>query len=273
MLLTKHATKNGARWAVHGYFLPPDLTLSTLLELPTAVMLQQLNQFTLEEPATDTMIAPIDPQQEVWAAGVTYLRSRDARRVESTVGNMYDHVYEAARPELFFKSVGWRVAGHQMPIHIRSDSHWNVPEPELVLVINRYSEIVGYCAGNDVSSRDIEGENPLYLPQAKVYNGSCALGHGIVLCSPEKIKDILIRLKIERANETVFEGETTSATMKRTLPELVEYLTRELDFPNGVFLMTGTCLVPGDTFTLQPGDIVSIGVGELAIDNQVQVLK
>jgi 2-dehydro-3-deoxy-D-arabinonate dehydratase len=270
MLLTKHATENGARWALDGYLLPASLTLSALLELSNESMLQLLHRLAQDEPAAGAIAAPIDPYQEVWAAGVTYLRSRDARRVESTVADMYDHVYEAARPELFFKSVGWRVAGNQMPIHIRSDSHWNVPEPELVLVINRYSEIVGYCAGNDVSSRDIEGENPLYLPQAKIYNGSCALGPGIVLCRPEQIKDIPIRLKIERYGETIFAGETTTATMKRTLSELVEYLTRELDFPNGVFLMTGTCLVPGDTFTLQPGDGVSIGVGELAIENQVQ---
>ena len=258
---------------MEGYFLPPDLTLSTLLEMSNENMLQVLNQFALEERATETMVAPIDPHQEVWAAGVTYLRSRDARRVESTVAALYDHVYEAARPELFFKSVGWRVAGHKMPIRIRSDSHWNVPEPELVLVINRYFEIVGYCAGNDVSSRDIEGENPLYLPQAKVYNGSCALGHGIVLCDPEQIRDIPIRLKIERVRETIFEGETTTATMKRTLSELVEYLTRELDFPNGVFLMTGTCLVPADNFTLQPDDLVSIRVGQLAIENHVRILE
>jgi 2-dehydro-3-deoxy-D-arabinonate dehydratase len=270
MLLTKHATKDGARWARDSYFLPPDLPLSTLLELPNEAMLQLLDQLALDEPAVGAAVAPIDPHQEVWAAGVTYLRSRDARRLESTVADMYDRVYEAARPELFFKSVGWRVMGHKMPIHIRSDSHWNVPEPELVLVINRDGEIVGYCAGNDVSSRDIEGENPLYLPQAKVYNGSCALGHGIVLCQPEELKDLPIRLKIERAKETIFEGETTTATMKRTLPELVEYLTRELDFPNGVFLMTGTCLVPGEDFTLQQEDVVSIRVGELAIENHVQ---
>jgi len=273
MLLTKHATKDGARWAANRYFLPADLRLSTLLELPHETMLQSLTNLAQDESAAGAIVAPIDPHQEVWAAGVTYLRSRDARRVESTAATMYDHVYEAARPELFFKSVGWRVVGDQLPIHIRSDSHWNVPEPELVLVINRYSEIVGYCAGNDVSSRDIEGENPLYLPQAKVYNGSCALGHGIILCGSEEIKDIHIRLKIERSGETIFEGDTTTATMKRTLPELVEYLTRELDFPNGVFLMTGTCLVPGDTFTLQKGDVVSIQVGELAIENQVQVLR
>jgi 2-dehydro-3-deoxy-D-arabinonate dehydratase len=156
-----------------------------------------------------------------------------------------------------------------MPIRIRADSRWNVPEPELVLVINRHREIVGYCAGNDVSSRDIEGENPLYLPQAKVYDGSCALGHGILLCEPEVIKDLPIRLEIKRANETIFEGETTTATMKRTLSELVEYLTCELDFPHGVFLMTGTCLVPGDDFTLQPDDVVTIQVGGLKIENRV----
>jgi 2-dehydro-3-deoxy-D-arabinonate dehydratase len=274
MLLTKHETTGESRWAMDGYFLPPGLTLSTLLELPNETMSQLLNNHLAQrEPAAGTQAAPIDPHQEVWAAGVTYLRSRDARRLESTVADMYDRVYEAARPELFFKSVGWRVMGNKMPIQIRSDSHWNVPEPELVLVINRYREIVGYCAGNDVSSRDIEGENPLYLPQAKVYDGSCALGHGIVLCEPEEIRDIPIRLKIERARETIFAGDTTTATMKRTLSELVEFLTRELDFPNGVFLMTGTCLVPGDTFTLQPGDIVSIQVGELAIENQVQILE
>jgi 2-dehydro-3-deoxy-D-arabinonate dehydratase len=272
MLLTKHPTEDGARWALDGHFLPPSLNLSTLLVLPRVTMLQLLKQVSMDETATGEDEAPIDPGQEVWAAGVTYLRSRDARRVESTVADIYDSVYEAARPELFFKSLGWRVVGNKKPIRIRSDSHWNVPEPELVLVINRHGEIVGYCAGNDVSSRDIEGENPLYLPQAKVYNGSCALGHGIILLrEPEEIKEIPIRLKIERKNETVFEAETTTATMKRTFTELVEYLTRELDFPGGVFLMTGTCLVPGDEFTLQPDDFVFIQVGELAIENRVQV--
>ena len=270
MLLTKHTGKGGGRWALDGYFLPSNLTLSTLLKLPNETMLELLGNLAPRDPATGAEAAPIDPDHEVWAAGVTYLRSRDARRVESTAATLYDHVYEAARPELFFKSTGWRVMGDQMPIHIRADSRWNVPEPELVLVINRYHEIIGYCAGNDVSSRDIEGENPLYLPQAKVYNGSCALGHGIVLCEPQEIHDIPIQLKIRRAQETLFEGEATTATMKRTLPELVEYLTRELDFPHGVFLMTGTCLVPGDDFTLRLGDLVSIRVGALKLENRVQ---
>jgi 2-dehydro-3-deoxy-D-arabinonate dehydratase len=162
------------------------------------------------------------------------------------------------------------VSGKGSPIRIRRDSRWNVPEPELVLVINGHNEIVGYCAGNDVSSRDIEGENPLYLPQAKIYNGSCALGHGIILCASDAIKDISIRLQVRRAGKAIFEGEANTVTMRRTLPELVGFLTRELNFPQGVFLMTGTCLVPDGEFTLQPEDVVVVQVGELKIDNTVQ---
>jgi 2-dehydro-3-deoxy-D-arabinonate dehydratase len=160
-----------------------------------------------------------------------------------------------------------------MPIRIRADSRWNVPEPELVVVINRHGEIIGYCAGNDVSSRDIEGENPLYLPQAKIYNSSCALGYGILLCEPNEISNVPIRLKVQRGSETVFEGDATTATMKRTLLELAEYLTLELDFPHGVFLMTGTGIVPGNEFTLQPNDVVSIQVGPLTIKNRVSGLR
>jgi 2-dehydro-3-deoxy-D-arabinonate dehydratase len=268
MLLTKHKTTNGSRWAVDGHFLPPSLNLSTLLEVPREKMFEVVKTFSEAESAIGESEAPIDPQQEVWAAGVTYLRSRDARKEESAVADMYQKVYEAERPEIFSKSIGWRVSGNGMPIRIRKDSKWNVPEPELVLVINRHNEIVGYCAGNDVSSRDIEGENPLYLPQAKIYNGSCALGHGIWLCEPETIKDIPIKLTIQRGNETIFNGAANTSTMKRTLPELVDFLTRELDFPQGVFLMTGTCLVPDD-FNLLPDDVVVIQVGETRIENRV----
>jgi 2-dehydro-3-deoxy-D-arabinonate dehydratase len=269
MLLTKHKTMDGSRWGLDGRFLLQSLTLSSLLELPRSEMLEALTRFKTTEPATGEEEPPVDPYHEVWAAGVTYLRSRDARKAESTVADMYQKVYEAERPEIFSKSIGWRVSGNGMPIRIRKDSHWNVPEPELVLVINRRCEIVGYCAGNDVSSRDIEGENPLYLPQAKTYKGSCALGHAIWLCEPNEIKDIPIRLKIQRAGETIFNGEANTASMKRTFPELVEFLTRELDFPHGVFLMTGTCLVP-DNFTLQSDDLVIIQVGETKIENRVQ---
>ena len=269
MLLTKHKTKNGSRWAVDGYFLPPSFNLSVMLEMSRAAMLAVLTKLADGEPASDEEEAPIDPHQEVWAAGVTYLRSRDARKEESAVADMYQKIYEAERPEIFSKSLGWRVSGNGMPIRIRQDSKWNVPEPELVLVINRYNEIVGYCAGNDVSSRDIEGENPLYLPQAKIYNGSCALGHGIWLCEPGEIKDISIKLEVQRANKIIFEGEANTNMMKRTLPELVAFLTRELDFPQGVFLMTGTCLVPGGEFTLLSDDFVAIQVGALKIENRV----
>lgn len=270
MLLTKYKTTQGSRWAVDGYFLPTRFNLSTLLEMPSETMFKVLENVAEGEQASGKEVAPIDPVQEVWAAGVTYLRSRDARKAESTVADIYQKVYEAERPEIFTKSLGWRVSGNGEPIRIRRDSHWNVPEPELVLVINRYNEIVGYCAGNDVSSRDIEGENPLYLPQAKIYNGSCALGHGIWLCEPDEIKDIPIRLQVRRAREVIFEGEANTSTMKRSLPELVEFLTRELDFPQGVFLMTGTCLVPDGEFSLQIDDIVYVKVGELIIENQVQ---
>lgn len=268
MLLTKHKTTNGSRWAVDGHFLPPSMNLSMLLEMRREEMNQTLNALSKAESAIGEEEAPIDPHQEVWAAGVTYLRSRDARKEESSVADMYQKVYEADRPEIFSKSLGWRVSGNGQLIRIRKDSQWNVPEPELVLVVNRFNEIVGYCAGNDVSSRDIEGENPLYLPQAKVYNGSCALGNGIVICEPGTIKDLPIRLEIQRDHKIIFEGEANTSTMKRTLPELVEFLTRELDFPQGVFLMTGTCLVP-DNFTLQTGDEVVVQVGEVRIQNRV----
>ena len=271
MLLTKHKTSDGSRWAVDGRFLQPGLRLSALLEMPRPDMLGALAHFSTDEPAAGEDEAPIDPQQEVWAAGVTYLRSRDARKAESTVADMYEKVYTAERPELFTKSLGWRVSGTGAPIRIRRDSHWNVPEPELVLVINCHREVVGYCAGNDVSSRDIEGENPLYLPQAKIYNGSCALGHGIWLCEADAIQNIPIHLAVQRGSETIFDGEANTSSMKRTLPELVDFLTRELDFPQGVFLMTGTCLVPEGGFTLQPEDIVLIQVGRLKIENRVDL--
>jgi len=269
MLLTKHKTPNGSRWAVDGHFLPPSLNLTALLELPRESMFEMLERLSGNESASGEEEAPIDPQQEVWAAGVTYLQSREARKAESSVADMYQKVYEAERPEIFSKSLGWRVSGNGEPIRIRRDSHWNVPEPELVLVINGHRDIVGYCAGNDVSSRDIEGENPLYLPQAKIYNGSCALGHGILLCEPERMQNLSIRMEIQRADKTIFSGEANTASMKRTFPELVEFLTCELDFPQGVFLMTGTCLVPNN-FTLQAEDVVSIQVGETKIENKVQ---
>ncbi|HEX4149257.1 MAG TPA: fumarylacetoacetate hydrolase family protein [Pirellulales bacterium] len=213
------------------------------------------------------LLAPVD-RQEIWAAGVTYRRSKSARMEESVgAAVFYDKVYEAQRPELFFKANAWRVVGPGGDIRIRGDSRWNVPEPELTLVLNSRLELAGYTIGNDVSSRDIEGENPLYLPQAKVYDGSCALGPWITLAAamppPEQIG---IRLAIERGGQRVFAGETSAGQMARSFAELIEYLGRDHSFPDGVCLLTGTGIVPGADFTLSAGDRVRIeidGIGEL----------
>lgn len=212
---------------------------------------------------------PCDPAHEIWACGVTYLRSRQEREAESTVADVYARVYEADRPEIFFKASGWRAVGNGQPVRIRRDSDWNVPEPELVLVVNRYGQIVGYTAGNDMSSRAIEGENPLYLPQAKTYDGSCALGPGIVLTDPGQMRNLLIRLKIDRGGSEVYQSETTTAAMRRSFEDLVAYLFRETSFPHGVLVMTGTGIVPPHPFTLVIGDRIEITVGELTLVNEV----
>jgi 2-dehydro-3-deoxy-D-arabinonate dehydratase len=270
MYLTRHQTDQGQRWARDGHFLPLSLNLSTLLELRKATMVGLLNSLPQDEPAAGMLLAPLDSLHEVWAAGVTYLRSREARQVESSVADVYEKVYDAPRPELFFKAIGWRVVGPAMPIRIRQDSRWNVPEPEMVLVVNRHLEIVGFCAGNDMSSRDIEGENPLYLPQAKIYNQSCAMGPGILLAEPDELGDLPIQLEVLGQGVVAFQGETRTAKMKRRLQGLVDYLGRELDFPHGVFLMTGTGIVPGNEFTLASGDVVRIKIGSLVLENQVR---
>ena len=208
------------------------------------------------------MRAPIQ-SQEVWAAGVTYFRSKAARIEESQDaggGTFYDRVYTAARPELFFKAAPWRVRGPESLIRVRRDATWSVPEPELALYINPRGEIIGYTIGNDVSSRDIEGENPLYLPQAKTYDGACALGPALLLTDGPLPQDTQIALVISRSGATAFTGETTLAQMRRTPDELVGYLFRELSFPNGCVLLTGTGVIPPDAFTLQSGDVVSITI-------------
>jgi 2-dehydro-3-deoxy-D-arabinonate dehydratase len=269
MVVTRHQTANGPRLAVDGYYLPRHTNLNRLLAMPQAAMVQMLRDLPGNEPAGHNLLPPLEPMHEVWAAGVTYRRSREARQQESEVKDVYEKVYAAERPELFFKAIGWRVAGHQMPIRIRRDSGWNVPEPELTLVINGRREIVGYCAGNDVSSRDIEGENPLYLPQAKIYTGACALGPGIKIAAAGQINALPIHLDVFQAGALIFHGETQSSQMKRPLGELVDYLTREMDFPDGVFLMTGTGIVPADDFSLQPGHTVQITVGSLQLENRV----
>ena len=166
-----------------------------------------LERMLTPSPAQGPLLAPIEASHEVWACGVTYQRSREARQAESNTGDVYDRVYAAQRPELFFKAIGWRVVGHQQPVRCRADSDWNVPEPELTLVINQHGEIVGYTAGNDMSSRSIEGENPLYLPQAKIYNASCALGPAIQLLDVDRLHDLPIEISIERDGQAGFSRE------------------------------------------------------------------
>jgi len=269
MYLSRHRAATGPRWALDGRYLPQDLTLDRLLEVPAADVRSLLEGQSLEEDAEDPTLPPVEPAHEVWASGVTYLQSREARELESTEADAYERVYDAKRPELFFKALGWRVVGPGDTVHVREDSRWNVPEPELVLVVNSGMEIVGYTAGNDVSSRDIEGENTLYLPQAKVYDGSCSLGPGIVLSDPDAMRGLCITMSIRRGGELVFEDEIDTSQMKRSLEELAAFLGKELAFPGGAFLMTGTGIVPEDDFTLQPGDLVGISVGELVLENEV----
>ena len=214
------------------------------------------------------LLTPVE-RQEVWAAGVTYLRSKTARMEESDFSaSAYDRVYEAERPELFFKALPEKVIGPNDAVGIRRDARWNVPEPELVLVLNSRGEIVGYTIGNDMSSRDIEGENALYLPQAKVYHRSCAVGPWILVGSSEaEARTWTIRLEIERSNERVFQGETSVGQIKRSFSELVGFLFRSQVFPHGAMLLTGTGVVPPDQFTLQPGDWIRLhisGIGTLS---------
>ncbi len=270
MYLTRHASNDGPRWAIDGSYTDPGFTLSALLALPTTEMRACLRKAATTEGTPGPLLAPIEPMQEVWAAGVTYLRSREARLIESDTKDIYDKVYEAERVELFFKAIGWRVKGHGEPVRIRRDSHWNVPESELTLVINREQKIVGYCAGNDMSSRDIEGANPLYLPQAKIYKGACALGPGIVIADADEMADLAVRMDIVREGSVVFSGTTETSKMKRPLTELLDWLGRELEFPQGVFLMTGTGIVPPDAFTLERGDIIRIAVADLLLENTVE---
>jgi len=216
----------------------------------------------------DTILPPV-VSQEVWAAGVTYYRSRSARIEESKNaggGDFYDRVYAAQRPELFFKATGRRVIGHKGAVRVRSDASWSVPEPELTLVLNAAGEIVGYTIGNDMSSRDIEGENPLYLPQAKVYDGSCALGPCILVSGRPLSHATAIHLEIVREGASVYTGSTTLAELKRDPKELAKYLFQDNSFPQGAFLMTGTGVIPPDSFALQSRDVVRIridGIGTL----------
>ena len=230
-----------------------------------------------EAPVTNFRVADLEApivEQEVWAAGVTYFRSRGARMEESKDaggGNFYDRVYSAERPELFFKSTASRTVGTCGKVRIRKDAHWSVPEPELTLAINPRGEIFGYTIGNDMSSRDIEGENPLYLPQAKVYDGSCALGPGILITSSPLPRSTEIALEIVRGGRIEFAASVALTELKREPQKLVEYLFRDNSFPNGCFLMTGTGIVPPNTFTLSSGDKIRITIEPIGtLENDVE---
>lgn len=253
-----------------GRFLTIEPSLAELLTLPAADFRGQLEAVKPIGPVPSyaELRAPIDGRAEVWAAGVTYRRSQAARMADSErSADIYERVYDAERPELFFKAAAWRVVGTGRPIAVRPDSLIDVPEPELAVVVNRLGEIVGYTICNDVSSRSIEGENPLYLPQAKTYLGSCALGPWITpywdIADPY---DLGIHLTIERDGGVAWQGHASTNELHRKLNDLVEYLFRADEFPEGVVLSTGTSLVPDLPFTLMAGDVVRIaidGLGEL----------
>ena len=248
----------------------PD-SLTAALQMPAAELRAALRA-VVDAPLDDmplaavTLKAPID-RQEVWAAGVTYLRSRDARMEESSQRDVYDRVYDADRPELFLKATPNRISGPGEAIGIRGDSGWDVPEPELVILVNAHGELVGYTIGNDVSSRSIEGENPLYLPQAKVYSRCAALGPAVVTVDElPDVSNLEIQLTIRRDGQQLFQDSTATSQLHRSLSDLMKYLQRDNEFPAGVFLMTGTGIVPPSEFTLQDGDEVTIrieGIGSL----------
>lgn len=211
-------------------------------------------------PEGPYLLRPIDPP-EIWAAGVTYERSREARAAESQTANLYEAVYVAQRPEIFFKDSGIRTSGPNEPVGIRDDSNWMVPEPELGLVIGSNLQVVGYTVGNDMSSRDIEGENPLYLPQAKIFAGCCAIGPAVALVDEvEDPYNLGISCRIWRGSVLAFEGETSTSKLKRRLEELVSYLGRDNIIRPGTVLLTGTCIVPPEEFTLQEGDVIEITI-------------
>jgi len=243
---------------------PADWTLDQLFASDAPVT-QVAEVFARSRDIAPRSAAPLAPvgQQEIWAAGVTYLRSRTARMEESKDaggGSFYDKVYHAPRPELFFKATPPRVAAPGTPVRIRRDSRWNVPEPELTLALNHRGAIFGYTIGNDMSSRDIEGENPLYLPQAKVYDRSAALGPRLLVRDTPLPSTTEIALEIRRGGATAFTGRTAISQIKRRFDELAEYLFRDNVFPHGCYLMTGTGIVPPDAFTLQGGDEIRITI-------------
>jgi 2-dehydro-3-deoxy-D-arabinonate dehydratase len=224
--------------------------------------LESMSMSALDAPASQDLLAPFG-NQELWACGVTYLRSKIGRQEESKDaggGDFYARVYDAERPEVFFKSTSQRIVGPGGIVRIRKDSTWDVPEPELTLVVTSSGKIIGYTIGNDMSSRSIEGENPLYLPQAKTYDGCAAIGPCVYITNNPLDPNTLIRLSISRKGTVMFEGDVSLSQMKRTPTELVSYVYRECSFTHGCYIMTGTGIVPGNDFTLMPGDQVTITI-------------
>ncbi|HEX7858691.1 MAG TPA: fumarylacetoacetate hydrolase family protein [Verrucomicrobiae bacterium] len=249
-------------------------SLTDILEDPSRLKMSEGLNLPRTKISSTTILPPVE-RQEIWAAGVTYLRSKKARMEESDFSaSAYDRVYEAPRPEIFFKSLAEKVSGPNGNIGIRADAKWNVPEPELALVINSKKQLVGFTAGNDMSSRDIEGENLLYLPQAKMYKHSCAIGPCIVLgASEEHARSWTITIHISREGKDVFNGKTSVDQIKRSFSELIDYLCRSQDFPYGAVFFTGTGIVPADDFTLQPGDRVRINISGIgSLENTVVVV-
>jgi 2-dehydro-3-deoxy-D-arabinonate dehydratase len=277
VLIVRYATVDGS---VHSGTLTGDEvrrlavpTLAELLQQPEARARDLVEAGGPVEPEPARLLPPVDGRTEVWAAGVTYTRSREARREESAVADVYDLVYDAERPELFFKSVAWRVCGPGEPIGIRADSAIDVPEAEVAVVVNAEGAILGYTICNDVSSRSIEGENPLYLPQAKVYAGACALGPGIrpawEVPGPERLN---IEVSVRRGGEVVWQAATSTALLHRPFADLIDWTRRASAFPDGFVLSTGTGAVPDLSFTLRPGDRVTIEIPEIGVlDNEVHV--
>ena len=252
------------------------LSLDDLLRMPLAEIRKTLDSASATRRRADPNVELVAPaqSQEVWAAGVTYLRSREARLEETSQKNIYEHVYESDRPELFFKAAGWRVVPHGGEVGVRADSTWDVPEPELAVLSNSRAEVVAYACGNDMSSRSIEGENPLFLPQAKIYDRSCAIGPAAVLAWAVDVARAVIRMTIERDGTTVFAGTSTVADMTRDPAKLVGVLYSSYTLPAGAWLLTGTSLVPPQPYTATAGDVVRIsidGLGELA--NRVSAVR
>jgi 2-dehydro-3-deoxy-D-arabinonate dehydratase len=256
----------------NGDFFSISHSLSVLLSMDMNEARSIIEAASTSVKAPTQLIAPIDSHQEVWACGVTYLRSKVGRMEESEIPDLYSRVYDAERPEIFYKSVGWRVIPNGEPVGIRRDSGWDVPEAEVVLVVNSHQEIFGYTIGNDMSSRSIEGDNTLYLPQAKSYDKSCTIGSFIIPSWEITNAVFPFTLTVERNGVEVFAGASSSAEMKRGFTELVDWFFRTLPMPDGAMLFTGTGIVPDADFTLHEGDVVKIDGGVLGQLNNPVVL-